>query len=580
MNFKESVNVYLEACKCGPAGGKCSNGRAASVCVSGGKCSNGREAAVYAPGTQMKSIKPFEAVKRLMELGIPKSVAIESVNKAIADRSKIESITNRICCECADEIDSVLDEGDDELSGERARLAKAKEHFGTMKDTAYDNYSYNKNVNARLMAEKRHNSKIQAKRDRLNSKADSYEDRALRYAQGDKAVRTDKIKKAIAGILMAAAVGGTAMGTKNAYDSSLNNRNEHDAYERAYNENSTKAAAAKKDYDEKSGKFILDFKGRKGIKQDEEDFERYGKEAERNKEQMHGVDEKERGSFGYKIPGIKQIKSKVYDESYGDNKMNSIREEIIGNASVACFANINEEAVITESIKNGSVSKGLRKQIAKLEAGRDKADGAGKKEIDKAISTYKKAADDFEKVEQKYSAGDPGAKSEYKDLKSKYSSQVRKINFQSIAKGGAITAAVAAGVAGAAVLFCRYDPSDAEKIKDAIGSGVNNIFKGIKGMFISPSEKLANNMEKNVNKMSDSDEGTKIGDAIKYGKETGAKKLPQGMQDSIDDKAKKDNMAYEKMMKTLNRGDKKITGGKGASMFKEDILNLDHVLNG
>src|SRR5574344_1625790 len=229
MKFKESVNVYLEACKCG---------------VAGGKCSNGKEATIYTPGTKIKAIKLFDAIKQLVELGIPKDTATEAVRKAIADRSKIESITNRICCECADEIATVIDE--EEVSDEKSRVNKAKEHLTTMKGAAYNNYLYNKERNAELKSNAKNDLKVEKKRGALNKKVEKYENKALRYAQGDKAVRSDKIRKTIAGILMAAAIGGggTAIGTKVAYDNSMNNRNEHDAYEKEYNENSVKSNEA------------------------------------------------------------------------------------------------------------------------------------------------------------------------------------------------------------------------------------------------------------------------------------------------------------------------------------------------
>src|SRR5574344_240574 len=93
-----------------------------------------------------RAIKFSDAINRLVNLGIPREKAVIAVKQAVADKSKINQIADRICCECVDEI---------------------------------------------------------------------YE--------SDGATKNNKIKKAIAGILMAAALGATAGGIRNTMKTSYKN---------------------------------------------------------------------------------------------------------------------------------------------------------------------------------------------------------------------------------------------------------------------------------------------------------------------------------------------------------------------
>lgn len=193
MDFKESVKVYLESCK-------------NNKCCSVGQGTNGKESAVYTPSAiRIKAIKPFEAVRQLVELGIPKNAATEAVRKAMADKTKIQSITDRLCCECAEEINSLSEEFEDEKSA----MNDARRKAALAKQNAYDAYKTEK-----------FNSKKAAREERIKNslakKTAKYEHQAERYAQGSSAVKSDKIKRTIAGILMAAALGGAAVGVNKA----------------------------------------------------------------------------------------------------------------------------------------------------------------------------------------------------------------------------------------------------------------------------------------------------------------------------------------------------------------------------
>jgi hypothetical protein len=155
----------------------------------------------------------------------------------------------------------------------------------------------------------------------------------------------------------------------------------------------------------------------------------------------------------------------------------TLKEEIIGLTNETVGYDINESAVITESIKNGSMSKALRKQVEKMEKAKAKADPEASREIDKAIKIYNDAADDFEEAEDAYAQGDKSAKAQYKELKKQYSEQVRKINAGAMVKGGVIAAAVAAVVAAGFIIAGKVDPSfndKVEAIKDKITSTVGN----------------------------------------------------------------------------------------------------------
>src|SRR5574344_252144 len=172
MDFKESVKVYLESCK-------------NNKCCSVGQGTNGKESAVYTPSaTRIKAIKPFEAVRQ-----------------AMADKTKIQSITDRLCCECAEEINSLSEEFEDEKSA----MNDSKRKAALAKQNAYDAYKTEK-----------FNSKKATREERIKNslarKTAKYEHQAERYAQGSSAVKSDKIKRTIAGILMAAALGGAAVG--------------------------------------------------------------------------------------------------------------------------------------------------------------------------------------------------------------------------------------------------------------------------------------------------------------------------------------------------------------------------------
>ena len=81
----------------------------------------------------------------------------------------------------------------------------AKRKAALAKQNAYDAYKTEK-----------FNSKKATREERIKNslarKTAKYEHQAERYAQGSSAVKSDKIKRTIAGILMAAALGGAAVG--------------------------------------------------------------------------------------------------------------------------------------------------------------------------------------------------------------------------------------------------------------------------------------------------------------------------------------------------------------------------------
>ena len=278
----------------------------------------------------------------------------------------------------------------------------------------------------------------------------------------------------------------------------------------------------------------------------------------------------------------------------------TLKEEIVDKANSVCCENINEEAVITESIKNGSVSKALDKQISKLENSRGKADDEGKREIDNDITLYRKASTSFRKAEEAYADGDPSAKKQYKELKKQYSSQIRKINVSAIAKGGAVAAAVAAGVAGACVLFGRFDPTDAEKIKDAISSGTKNVFKTIsrkaEDIFDpakTPTEKISRAVKRTgedlgvAKPFEDADNTKKL---LSKGAESAKKAAEKAKEDfgkggMPSDFVKTHNGSYAPKGKTFGANvdavEKKVSNlFKGKKSIKENILDMDNVLNG
>src|SRR5574344_1010307 len=75
-----------------------------------------------------RAIKFSDAINRLVNLGIPREKAVIAVKQAITDKSKINQIANKICCECADSIESVLEENnEDDVAALEIAKAKAKE---------------------------------------------------------------------------------------------------------------------------------------------------------------------------------------------------------------------------------------------------------------------------------------------------------------------------------------------------------------------------------------------------------------------------------------------------------------------
>lgn len=161
---------------------------------------------------------------------------------------------------------------------------------------------------------------------------------------------------------------------------------------------------------------------------------------------------------------IKNSRSKK-DQDYVDNKIKNSphkKDEKKINESIISQIGIISEGVqgkkkidsdtmmLTESIKNGSVSKSLKKAKTKIDKALLKTTNADAKEsLQKYSKTLGDAAYEFEKVESDYKNNVPGAKIKYDKLKTKYNNQLKAVNSSKAKKilaasGGAVILALLA----------------------------------------------------------------------------------------------------------------------------------------
>ena len=189
------------------------------------------------------------------------------------------------------------------------------------------------------------------------------------------------------------------------------------------------------------------------------------------------------------------------DEDDDEDKKPSLRESIIYSSNYLAGKEstvINEEEkqrvrVLCESIKNNSASKYLLKLSKKAEKETAKWEKKGSKEAAKiardAAKELKDASTKIRKTEDRYKAGDPTAKKEYKALCKEYHSELKKKG--KVAKGLGITLlSLVAGSAllGTAGLTLLANDDIIERLEDGIKN--HKLGEVIKGMAVKDKEAL------------------------------------------------------------------------------------------